>query len=143
MTEVQSVYRADLKTALGLAASAAGHEARNALNGLVVNLEVVRAMAEVAGHDAEPFMSQAIAQSEQSIRLSEAAIALLNLVVAAIGPDGSLVFESREPRQICLDGGVDAERLSAALQPLADRGAIAVERSGSTVILRIAEERHE
>lgn len=143
MTEVQSVYRADLKTALGLAASAAGHEARNALNGLVVNLEVVRAMGEVAGHDAEPFISQAIAQSEQSIRLSEAAIALLNLVVAAIGPDGSLVFESREPRQISLDCGVDAERLSAALQPLADRGAIGVERSGSTVILRIPVERHE
>ncbi|MEP6508703.1 MAG: hypothetical protein ABJC63_10800 [Gemmatimonadales bacterium] len=143
MTEVQSIYRADLKTALGLAAAAAGHEARNALNGLVVNLEVVRAMAKGAGHDAEPFMSQAIAQSEESIRLSEAAIALLNLVVAALNPDGSLVFELREPGQISLNGGADAERLSAALQPLADRGAIGVERSGSTVILRIPVERHE
>lgn len=137
MTEGQSIYRADLKAALGLAASAAGHEARNSLNGLVVNLEVVRSMAQRAGHDLEPFISQAIAQSEESIRLSEATIALLNLVLGAIGADGRLAFDSQEAGQISFDGGADAERVSAALQPLADRGAIAVERSDSTVILRI------
>ncbi len=143
MIDPQASDGSDWKQTLDLAVSAAGHEARNALNGLVVNLEVVRAMAQRAGHDAEPFMGQAVAQSELSVRLTEATFAMLKLVVAALGPDGRLTFESREHRQISLECGADAEILSAALGPLADRGVIAVERSGSTVILRIPVERHE
>ena len=143
MTEASPDRGTDWKTALDLAVSAAGHESRNALNGLVVNLEVVRAMAQRAGYDAEPFMSKAVEQSEESIRLSEAAIALLRLVVAAVGPSGEMHVGTAGPREVSLNGGADAKRLSDALQPLADRGAIAVERSGSTVILRIPEERHE
>jgi len=134
---------ADWKRTLERAVGAAGHEARNALNGLVVNLEVVRAMAQRAGHDAEPFMGQAVAQAEESVRLTEATIALLKLVVAAVGTDGRLAVGSTEAGQISLDAGDDAERVCTALQSLADRLVMSVERSGSTVILRVPEERHE
>ena len=143
MTDGPDSVGADWKRTLERAAGAAGHEARNALNGLVVNLEVVRAMAQRAGHDAEPFIGQAVAQAEESVRLAEAAIALLKLVVAAAGTDGRLAIGSTEAGQIALDAGEDAERVSAALQPLADRLVMSVERSGSTVILRVPEERHE
>lgn len=143
MTDSPAIDGADWKRTLEKAAGAAGHEARNALNGLMVNLEVVRAMAQRAGCDAEPFMGQAVAQSEDSVRLTEAAIALLKLVIAAVGPDGRLAFQRGEAGQISLDAGAEAERVSAALQPLVDRGAMAVGRYGSTVILQIPEERHE
>ena len=143
MTENQASDGADWKRTLEKAAGAAGHEARNALNGLAVNLEVVRAMAQRAGHDVEPFMSQAVLQSEESIRLTEAAVALLKLVVGAMGAEGRLTFESADRGQISMDAGPDAERVSASLKPLADRQVLSVERSGSTVILRIPEERHE
>jgi len=131
------------KQTLEKAARSAGHEARNALNGLVVSLEVVRAKAQGAGFSAEPFMTQAVAQSEESVRLTEATIALLNLVVGAIGPDGRLGCDFGDSAEIHLDGGADSERILAALQPLSDRGVLNVERSGPTVILRIPQDSHD
>ena len=131
------------KKTLDKAASASGHEARNALNGLVVNLEVVRAMVQRAGFDAEPFMGQAVQQSEESIRLTDAAIALLKLVIASAGTDGCFAIKSEIGGGVSLDAGEQSERLAGALQPLSDRNVLSVERSGSTVILRVPEERHD
>ena len=116
---------------------------RNALNGLVVNLEVVRAMNAASGVSAEPFMSQAVAQAEESVRLAESTIALLGLVVGAIGPDAAVLCESLDRNDLSIEAGDGAERISTALQPLAARGVLSAETSGSAVILRIAEDRPE
>jgi signal transduction histidine kinase len=125
---------------LEAAVSAAGHELRNALNGLLVNLEVVRSMAQASGFIAEPFMTQALKQSEESARLAEAAVAMMRLIAGSIGDGDRVSWASAKPGQIGFETGAAAEAIMAALQPLADRGVLSVETSGSTVILRIAEE---
>lgn len=139
MTEVQGESDLALRRTLEAAASAAGHEVRNALNGLAVNLEVVRSMAVASGFVAEPFMTQAVTQSEESIRLAEAAIALMQLLAGAVGGDGRVSSMSADARQVGVEAGAGADRISSALQPLHDRGVLSAETSGSTVILRITE----
>lgn len=140
MTDGSKPDNADWKKNLDAAVSAAGHEMRNALNGLVVNLEVVRSMAQSAGFAAEPFMTQAVSQSEESVRLAEAAIALLKLVAGAVGSDGQFALVSADARQVGIDAGAGAERICAALLPLAERGVLSAERSGATVILQLPED---
>lgn len=139
MTDRDNEAHLEPRKTLEAAAGAAGHEMRNALNGLVVNLEVVRSMAQASGFTAEPFMTQALSQSEESVRLAEAVIAMMKLLAGAIGPNGRFSGLSANAGQVEVDGGADAERISAALKPLVDRGVLFVETSGSTVILRIRE----
>ena len=117
-------------------ARASGHELRNALNALVVNLEVVR--SRTSDPATAPFAEQAVAQSEESVRLAEAAIALLNLVVGSIGSRGSLAcsFESPDGVRLTPAPG-EFERAVRGLKPLADRGAVRVDTSDTTVILSI------
>lgn len=139
MTDKTGEANLEFRRNLEAATSAAGHEMRNALNGLVVNLEVVRAMAQGAGFSAEPFMSQALSQSEESVRLAEALIAMMKLIAGAIG-ERRVDSSSAVAGQVSMDAGAEAERIFAALKPLADRGVLFVEASGSTVILRVPEE---
>ena len=115
---------------------ASGHELRNALNALVVNLEVVR--SRTSGSDAAHFVEQSVQQSEESVRLAEASIALLDLVTKAIGPDGVLRCDREAGETLAFDvSEEDAVRAERLLKPLADRGALRVDRRGSTVILSI------
>ena len=67
-----------------------GHELRNALNGLVVNLEVVRSRPTAVDPSLHLFVRQAVEQAEESIRLAEATISLLNTIVDAIDATGTL-----------------------------------------------------
>lgn len=140
MTDEKSEANPDLSKILEAAASAAGHEIRNALNGLLVNLEVVRSMAQASGFSAEPFMTQSLIQSEESVRVAEAAIALMKLLAQAAGDGGRLSWLSANPGQVGIEAGPAAGSISDALKPLADRGVVYVETSGSTVILRVPEE---
>lgn len=140
MTDAKNEENFQRRKTLEAVASAVGHEMRNALNGLLVNLEVVRSMAQAAGFAADPFMTHALSQSEESARLAEAAIAMMKLVAGAIGDDERVSWVSGHPRQIGIEAGDGAAAISRALQPLADRGVLYVETSGSTVILRILEE---
>jgi hypothetical protein len=140
VTDVKSEENLERRKVLEAAASAAGHEMRNALNGLLVNLEVVRSMAQASGFAAEPFMTQSLMQSEESVRLAEAAIAMLKLFAGASGSERRVSYLSENPRQVRIEAGTSAGRISDALQPLADRGVLSVETSGSAVILRIPEE---
>lgn len=98
-------------------------------------------MAAASGFAAEPFMTRAVMQSEESVRLAEAAIALMKLLAGAIGEDNRVSAVSANTRQVAIEAGAGADSISAALQPLAARGVLTVETSGSTVILRIPEER--
>jgi hypothetical protein len=120
-------------------ARSSGHELRNALNGLVVNLEVIRAQTAAAHVSVEPFMAQAVAQSEESIRLAEASIALMILVAKSYPGDSVNKMKGR----VRLEGGGEGERFEKALAPLVQRGVLSVETSGSAVILRIPEDSPE
>lgn len=136
MTDPANSPSPDQKSILQALARSSGHELRNALNGLVVNLEVVRAQTAAARVSVEPFMAHAVAQSEESIRLAEAAIALMLLIVGSATAGNSGMFDGGK-NEVRLDAGSDAERLEKALGALVTRGVVTVERSGSTVILRI------
>lgn len=123
---------------------ASSHELRNALNALVVNLEVVRSRADQLDASVKPFLLQAVDQGEESVRLAEGTIALLDLLIASIGGDGSLAANFHEPRSITLQAGRDkAERAARALRRVAERAGATVETSESAVILSFPSDRQE
>jgi len=121
-------------------ARASGHELRNALNGLMVNLEVVRGRSETLDGVAQPFFLQAIEQAEESGRLAESAIVLLNLFVSAVGEDGVLRIRYLPPDGVAIESTESEATLAAShLASLARRTSLAADVSGGTVILSIAE----
>ena len=115
-----------------------GHELRNALNGLVVNLEVVRSLT--AGTQAQHFAEQAVGQSEESVKVAESTIALLNLLVGAIGPGGVVrcTLESPGVVRIAASEG-ESHRAARAMAGLAARGVLTADASDSAVILSISD----
>jgi len=66
------------------------HDLRNALNGLVVNLEVVRSRNEDLDASLRQFVLQAVDQAEESVRRAESTILLLSTLVDAIDESGSV-----------------------------------------------------
>lgn len=124
------------------AASASGHELRNALNAVVVNLEVVRSRASAADESIQPFIAQAVEQSGESVRLAEATIALLELLVNAVGNGGRLRCELSGPCAISIATDPrESDRATRALKPMQSRGVFRADASGSAVILTIPETR--
>ncbi len=112
-----------------------GHELRNALNALVVNLEVVRSRS--ADSSVREFIEQSVSQSEESVRLAESAIALLNLIVESIGPDGAVQCSLVDGDGIRIEATPgEAERSARSLGALASRAGMSVDVSGSAVILK-------
>lgn len=116
-----------------------GHELRNALNALVVNLEVVSSTAGTLDEKAKPFMAQAVEQSEESVRLAEAAIALLNLFVDAVDGTGHLAASQVAERGVRIESA-EAVRVAQAVGALASRSAVRAEATDAAVILSISEE---
>ena len=115
-----------------------GHELRNALNGLVVNLEVVRSLT--IDTKAQQFAEQAVAQSEESVRVAESAIALLQLVVGAIGQDGAVRCSLDSPGTVRIASSeAETHRAARAMAGLAARGVVTADVSDSAVILSISE----
>ena len=115
-----------------------GHELRNALNGLAVNLEAVRSLT--ADTPAHRFAEQAVGQSEESIRVAESAIALLNLLVGAIGPDGVVRCTLESPGKVRIAAPEpESHRAARAMSGLAARGVVTVDASDSAVILSISD----
>lgn len=121
-----------------------GHELRNALNALVVNLEVVRSAGGSVDEALKPFIAQAVEQSEESVRLAEGTIALLNLLAGAVSDSGHIDASYIEPRgvRIATTEG-EAIRVARAVTPLASRANVTAEASGATVILRVFDKESE
>lgn len=138
MTETGGGRDADWIAILETLSRTSGHELRNALNGLVVNLEVVKSLT--AGTPAHHFAEQAAGQSEESIRVAESAIALLNLLVGAIGPDGLVRCTLESPGALRIAAsGAESHRAAGAMAGLAARGVVTAEASDSAVILSISD----
>lgn len=87
-------------------------------------------------------MGQAVSQSEEAIRLSEAATALMILFAKSL-PAASVNAVGDEKKALCLDAGNERERVEKALAPLVARRVVTVETSGSMVILRIPDDSPE
>ena len=94
MTELERSAEPEWVPVLREFARASGHELRNALNALVVNLEVVRSRPDAVDDSVRLFVQQAVDQAEESVRLAEGTISLLNTVVRAIDATGSLNAEA-------------------------------------------------
>lgn len=118
---------------------ASGHELRNALNALVVNLEVVRSRVS-DDESVRPFVDEAVRQSEESVRLAEGAIVLLNFVVDAMGDGRALRIESIGANSARIEGSeTEVQRLVASLRALTARTPVGAEWSDAAVILSIPE----
>jgi signal transduction histidine kinase len=121
-------------------ARASGHELRNALNALVVNLEVVRSRSDNLDPSVRSFVTQAIEQSEESVRLAEGTIALLNMIVGAVGHGGSLEVDFVAPRGLSIQSSEStAARTAHALSALVSRTPLNAEATATAVILSIPE----
>lgn len=107
---------------------------------MVMNLEVVRTRSGALDSDTAPFLVQAIEQAEESAGLAESAIALLQMVVGAIGEDGVVSARYVPPSSVAIDGGEsDAARAAGRLSALSSRSSLSADVSGGTVILSIPE----
>jgi hypothetical protein len=121
-------------------ARASGHELRNALNALVVNLEVVRSRSESLDPSVRPFVAQAVEQSEESVKLAEGTIALLNMIVSAVAHDGSLHVEFVPPNGASIRSSEsEAARTVHAMSALSVRTSLVAEATETAVILSIPE----
>ena len=93
MTDQPQAVQPDWLPRLREVIRGSAHETRNALNGLVVNLEVVRSrLARAADGSPEilPFAEQAMGQAEESVKLNEAVGSLLLLISGAVDSNGLL-----------------------------------------------------
>lgn len=122
----------------------AGHELRNALNALVVNLEVVRSRSDKLDPAIQPFMAQAVEQSEESVRLAEGTMALLALVLNAVGSGGALRITGNHPDGVLI-ASTESDSLLAvrSLQPLGARAGFIAEGRETSVILSISDKSQE
>ena len=121
-------------------ARGSGHELRNALNGLLVNLEVVRVRSSKPGEASDQFLNQAIQQAEESVRLAEGTIALLNLLAASVDGAGRIQAKSVPPNGIQIESSEsEAIRAAKSLKPTARRTSFEVDVSGGAVILSMPE----
>ncbi|HEX2724117.1 MAG TPA: hypothetical protein VHM24_14460 [Gemmatimonadaceae bacterium] len=122
----------------------AGHDLRNALNGLVVSLEVVRSRSDRLDPQVQPFVAQAVDQSEESVRLAEGSIALLHLVLSAVDSDGALRIHGEPGHGVRIESTEEeAVRAVKALGPFTARSAVTAEMRDASVILRVLDKAGE
>jgi len=116
------------------------HESRNALNGLVVNLEVVRSRLSRSSNkeDVLAFAESAAAQGEVSVQMSEGVGALLSLIIGAVDARGRLrcsaMSESPEKLRFDLEPGL-AERVLPPLTVLGTAVGFTAETSGADAVI--------
>jgi His Kinase A (phosphoacceptor) domain. len=140
VTDDRADVRPEWARFLNDVARESGHELRNSLNGLVINLEVVRARSSDLDQSVRTFLAQAIEQADQTSRLAEATIALLNMVVTAIDDSGKVRARSLEGGAVEIEAdGSEAERVVRNLAILSERMSLAADVSDGTVILSIPE----
>jgi hypothetical protein len=114
------------------------------LNALVVNLEVVRARSGSLDPESQQFVTQAVEQSEESVRLAEGSIALLNMVIGAIGEGGVLDIQYNPPRGAkIVTNESEAARAAHSLAPLVRRASLGANAAGAAVILSIPDKSRE
>jgi hypothetical protein len=122
----------------------AGHEIRNALSGVAVNVEVVRSRAgrEGAAKEVVSFAERASAQVAEASALTDGLLALVSSILSAQAA-GTLKSTGGHGAgagvELMLYGDAAASVLSD-IERLASRVGVGVEQRGQRVILRILPE---
>lgn len=122
----------------------AGHEIRNALNGVAVNVEVVRSRAgrEGSAKELTSFAERASAQVGEASALTDGLLALVGSVLAAQAA-GTLKTTSGRGAGRRIELMIYGERAAAVvsdIERLASRIGVGVEQHGQSVILTILPE---
>lgn len=122
----------------------AGHEIRNALNGVSVNVEVVRSRSgrEQPPKDLASFAERASAQVGEASALTDGLLAFVTSVLAAQA-DGTLKTTGGRGAGSQIELMIYGERgagLVSDIERLASRTGVVVEQHGQRVILRILPE---
>jgi hypothetical protein len=119
----------------------AGHEIRNALNGVAVNVEVVRSRlgGDASPRDLTSFAEHAITQVGEASALTDGLLALVNSVLTAQAA-GSLKSTGRHGAGSGIElmiYGDAASALVSDIERLTSRIGVGVEQDGQRVILTI------
>jgi hypothetical protein len=122
----------------------AGHEIRNALNGVAVNVEVVRSrlLKESGGKDLMPFADRASAQVGVANALTEGLLSLVGCVLSAQA-DGTLRPLAGGGGRSQIELRISGSRAEAAVSDIKRFGeltGVGVERRGERVILSLSSE---
>ena len=122
----------------------AGHEIRNALNGVSVNVEVVRSRTarEEAPKDVASFAERASAQVREASALADGLLAFVDSVLMAQA-NGTLKSTGGRGAGSQVELTIYGERgavLVSDIERLASRTGLAVEQRGQRVILRVLPE---
>jgi signal transduction histidine kinase len=117
-----------------------GHEIRNSLNGVSVNVEVVRSRSEGAKDSAEvrSFAERASREVTNASRLADATLALVDGVLKAAAA-GALRHGAASEIEVMIYGG-GAPIFVASVRPLAEAIGVRVEEKGQSVILKVLPE---
>jgi signal transduction histidine kinase len=122
----------------------AGHEIRNALNGIAVNVEVVRSRSAREGPAGElkSFADRASAQVEEASALADGLLALIGSVLAAqaAGTLKTTAGHGAGSRIELMIYGDGAASIVSDVERLACRVGVTVEQHGPSVILTILPE---
>ena len=119
----------------------AGHELRNALNGVAVNVEVVRSRADREGSPKElaPFAERASAQVGEASGLTDGLLAFVASVLTAQAA-GTLKTSGDGGAGSRIELMIYGERSATTvsdIERLTSRIGVGVEQDGPTVILRV------
>ncbi|HKN57290.1 MAG TPA: hypothetical protein VJV97_00460 [Gemmatimonadaceae bacterium] len=122
----------------------AGHELRNALNGVSVNVEVVRSRSEREGPAKEltRFAEWARLQVDTATMLSEGLLAFVSAVMSAV-EDGTLRTVSGHGAQTQMELMIYGDRapsIVSDIERLASAVNVSVEQHGQRVILKVLPE---
>jgi signal transduction histidine kinase len=117
-----------------------GHEIRNSLNGVSVNVEVVRSRSEGAKGSAEvrSFAERASREVSNASRLADATLALVDGVLKAAAA-GSLRHGAASEIEVMIYGD-GAPTFVSSVRPLAEAIGVRVEERGPSVILKVLPE---
>lgn len=148
MTDDPARAKADALEVVGEIIRRAGHEIRNALSGVAVNVEVVRSrVAQREGESGKgatpeigPFAERASGQIGEATALTNGLLALVRSVLAAQAK-GSLRSEpggSGGSRIELMIYGDRASVLVSDIRHLADRVGVGIEQSDNRVILTVS-----
>jgi hypothetical protein len=120
-----------------------GHEIRNALSGVAVNLEVVRSRCSRDPNAAEvlPFADRARLEIHSATVLTNGLLAVLAAAVRAQNEQtGKPSRKSGESAELALNGDLSA--VFSDIQQLAGAISVSIEQRGPNVILKVLPEGH-
>ncbi|MEP6551180.1 MAG: hypothetical protein ABJB95_08345 [Gemmatimonadales bacterium] len=122
----------------------AGHEIRNALNGVAVNVEVVRSRSsrEAPAQELTSFAERAVAQVGEVSAIADGLLAFTNAVLAAMA-HGTLKEAGGRGAGSRIELTIYGDRAAGVvseIERLASRVGVAVEEHGQSVILSILPE---